>query len=598
MCYCEAMNGFEKVGGKDSGVKLYETERGHEIRTGLYTLAVPATSPTCELYDANGARWLYAQQASCITTSEQSDVTYGLEQPVFSSENPAYIEAEVRSITESGASKTQVWRCYENFIETFISAELSGNIESVDLLGGTIVAPNAFGTYLSQRFFESVYNPQPSEMERAAQSALESTKITTSGMWQPGRRREFLLTPFSFGFHRSAVASDDVAPEGDWLMASISAPIDQQSMTEYRYDVHEDGFTLRLVYDNTPTESSFVSPSLVFHFAADPLSGLNDFTHIAMNLGHLDNTKPQPQPPAWHRGSTFVTWGEQLEQDFFARQHGTLTHPRDFATELNTLEALAVFDRHAIPIDKVVIDDKWQQFYGTNTPDTHKWPDMPTFIRTQHELGRRILLWIKLFDPEGLPPDLCIVDTHGRPIASDPTNPDYLECLREQIHTLLSPHHMNADGLKLDFLAQLPHGKGLRWHGSKRGMAALYDIHTAVYEAAKKAKNDTLIQSHVVSPWFAHIIDQIRLNDTNKRHPVTTTMGRRALLAHTLMPTHSIDPDGWPLADLASWREYIGEQPRLAGSVTTHFIRSLNAEPMSAQDYQVLKTAIDKTRSL
>ena len=50
----------------------------------------------------------------------------------------------------------------------------------------------------------------------------------------------------------------------------------------------------------------------------------------------------------------------------------------------------------------VVIDDKWQSAYGTNEPDTGKWPDLKAWIAGRHARGQRVLLWWKAWDPEGL----------------------------------------------------------------------------------------------------------------------------------------------------------------------------------------------------
>lgn len=578
-----------------SKVELHEHEEGYEIRTPSYSLLFHTHSPYIDLFDPQGNRWMDMFKGSRINTTVNHDVTYDFQPPRYTELKDGAIEVRIVSENEADVFKEQVWICRDTFIETYIQIQSEGTLQNVELLSGLHIHPNMFGESMSQRYFKSVYNPQPSEEERPAISAFESTQITTSGMWKPGRRREFLITPFSYGFNMSAPQPNTALPDGTWLMASISAPIEEQNMVDYTYKAKEDGFSLNLTYDSTSFNAPFTSPSLLLHFAPDPYTGLKDFKRHAAEISHLNETAAITIPD-WHHGSTFVSWGRQLEFEHRQTEMGKTASAKDFISEQFVLEALDTFENYDVPIDKITLDDKWQAEYGTNTPDIHKWPDMARFTKIQHELGRHILLWLKLFDPEGLPAELCILDAKGRPIASDPTNPEYLELLRQQIHTMLSPDQLDADGLKLDFLAQLPHGPGLRWHGNKRGHAALHDVMKTIYDQAVTTKPDSLIEAQVVSPWFANTFNRIRLNDTNDRHSVIMTMGARAQLARTLLPLHPIDPDGWPMPDKKSWLNYVRVQPYMSKTVTTHFVESVNGEPLTSEDFSVLAQAIRKTK--
>lgn len=587
------MNRTELLGSPESSIEVKEDKKGYEVRTPTYSMVFHSDTPYIDLYDNLGVHWMTILKASRIATSNSADVTYEFGMPSHETAPSGDAIIHIPSINETGTYKEQVWICHDDYIETFVTAEISDAIQNIELLGGTIVGPNMFGESMSERHFDSVYNPQPSEREQAVISAAESTHITTSGMWKPGRRREFLMTPFVYGLHHPKSKSTD----REWLMAGISTPIENQNMIEYSYLAREDGFSLNLRYDATSNEERLItSPSLLLHFAPDQIQGLEDFKKYATIIDHLPSLS-KPKAIGWHQDPTFVTWGHQLELERKYRTNTITTIPaRDFANETVVTQAIDTLTAHGVPLGKVVIDDKWQEHYGTNTPDADKWPDLPRFNQTQHELGRHVLLWIKLFDSEGLPPELCILDAHGRPIASDPTNPAYIEALRTQVHGMLSTERLNADGLKLDFLAQLPHGPGLRWHGSQRGHAALHHLMKNIYDEAKHAKPDSLIEAQVVSPWFADSMDQVRLNDTNERHPVVRTMGSRALLAKTLLPDHSIDPDGWPMRDQKSWLAYIDRQPNLAGTVTTHFAESIHGKVLRKKDYARIARAIEQTK--
>lgn len=587
------MNRTELLDSPKSSVEVKGGDEGYEVRTPTYSVFFSHDTPYIDLYDKSGNQWMKILKASRITTSSNDDVTYEFSTPSCETAADGGAIVRIPSTTETGTFKEQVWSCHDDYIETFVTAEVTGKLQNIELLGGAIVSPNMFGESMSERYFDTVYNPQPSEREQASMSAAESTHITTSGMWKPGRRREFLMTPLAYGFHRSTPKQADRSTD-EWLMASISTPIENQNMIEYSYIAREDGFSLNLKYDKIDNNEQLVtSPSLLLHFAPNLLQGLATFKKLATTIGHLP-VLPKPATADWHSDPTFVTWGHQLELERKYKANDLVLPARNFASEIFVTHAIDTLVTNGIPFDKIVIDDKWQEYYGTNTPDVHKWPDMPRFNRTQHELGRHVLLWMKLFDAEGLPPELCILDAHGRPIASDPTNPAYIEVLRSQVRDMLSTEKTNADGLKLDFLAQLPHGPGLRWHGPQRGHAALHHLMKHIYDEAKQTKPDSLIEAQVVSPWFADVIDQVRLNDTNERHPVVKTMGTRALLAKTLLPDHLIDPDGWPMRDRQSWLKYIEAQPELTGTVTTHFAESINGEALKKRDYLRIARAIQR----
>jgi len=88
---------------------------------------------------------------------------------------------------------------------------------------------------------------------------------------------------------------------------------------------------------------------------------------------------------------------------------------------------------HGINPGTVVIDDKWQQHYGENSVDPQKWPDMGGFVREQHEQDRKVLLWLKFWDPDGLPADECITNAGGAIVAVDPTNPKFITRFTESI---------------------------------------------------------------------------------------------------------------------------------------------------------------------
>jgi len=147
-------------------------------------------------------------------------------------------------------------------------------------------------------------------------------------------------------------------------------------------------------------------------------------------------------------GTIFCGWGAQ--SNLASKVEGWTP---DFATQDNYNQFLAELDMHGINPGTVVIDDKWQQHYGENSVDPQKWPDMGGFVREQHEQDRKVLLWLKFWDPDGLPADECITNAGGAIVAVDPTNPKFITRFTESIRYLLASESLNGDGFKVDFSA-------------------------------------------------------------------------------------------------------------------------------------------------
>ena len=243
-----------------------------------------------------------------------------------------------------------------------------------------------------------------------------------------------------------------------------------------------------------------------------------------------------------------------------------------------------------------MIDDKWQDAYGTNRPDREKWPDLGGWIAERHGRGQRVLLWWKAWDPEGLEPGLCIRNPDGTPVAFDPTHPEARELLRATMLHLLGPDGLDADGLKVDFTARTPSGRALTTHGPGWGIALLHDLLAVVYAAAKEAKPDALVITHTPHPSFADVTDMIRLNDmvrTDDPNPaarVVEQMRHRAEVARAAVPELLVDTDDWCIPSLAEWREYVEAKPSL-GVPSLYYSRAVDAtgEEFEERDYEALR---------
>jgi len=295
----------------------------------------------------------------------------------------------------------------------------------------------------------------------------------------------------------------------------------------------------------------------------------------------------------------FCGWGAQCDLA------ATTGRPApSLATQPNYDAFLAQLERHGVVPGTIVIDDKWQDAYGTNEPDRAKWPELESWVAGRHAAGQHVLLWWKAWDPEGLAPELCIRNAAGAAIAVDPTNPAARAHVAETIERMLAPDGLGADGLKIDFTARTPSGSALTAHGRGWGIALLHELLAVVYAAAKRSKPDALVITHAPHPAFADVADMIRLNDMLRlgdplpRPRIVPQMRYRADVVRAATPELLIDTDDWCAPDLEQWREYLAVKT-LFGVPALYYAQSLDAtgETFEQRDYDALRATWERWRA-
>lgn len=542
-------------------IRVRSAEDGVHLRAASYILWLPAGKPYALLADRRGVPWAELFLAPSVHRQGALDDTTSL--------SPARIEPldEGHRITVEARStawdaKRTVIDCHPDRLQVQVHVEGSGELTDVHLLGGYYSGDRgqASGFFPSGADFRSVWNPEPWGSERRVRHAGESTLLDVLGGPVPGREHWFFTPPpFCIAASREAPGEPDDVPEGPWLVMGLAADVDEQTFTEWRYEAVEAGFSFRLSYEGqTTVDGAFSTPSLVLHAdEPDPYAGVASHVGALEDLGHVA-LPDRTNRPAWWTEPIFCGWGSQC---LLASADGG--HPRDRATQANYDTFLAALDREGLHPGTIVLDDKWQRAYGLADADEEKWPDLRGWIDDRHRDGRKVLLWWKAWDPEGVDDDLCVRNAAGYPVATDPSNPDYEAALRELITRLLAPDGYDGDGLKIDFSARGPSGPAMQRHGRAWGVALLHRLLAIVHDAAKRAKPDALIMTHTPNPHFAGVTDMVRLNDVNTRAPAGPQMVHRARVTRAACPGVLVDTDNWPMADPETFRAYVRAQPDL-----------------------------------
>jgi len=540
-----------------------------------------------DVSSTSGEPWLTLRLLGALDTVDAPDETLATETRV----DGDTIVVERRSTVWERARVTLV--CHDDALEVRTSVAGRGALASAHLLGGRSLIPGEPTGFLpSGSSLRRLFSPNPGDPAKVIRSAGEAAVVGVAGDGSPGRGHWF-FTPAPLYLALSA-------DEREWLGVSLAAPVDELSFVELLYRPAERGFSLELDYEaHTRVDGDFEAPRILLTPGEpDPYEGLRRHRRRLTSLGYA----PEPaerESPDWWQEPIFCGWGAQCR---LAALEGGPT--RDFATQANYDAFLGHLERNGVVPDTVVLDDKWQEAYGTNRADTAKWPDLAGWIADRHARGGHVLLWWKAWDPDGLPPELCIRNPDGIPVAVDPTNPATVESLRDQLAHMLGPGGLDADGLKVDFTARTPSGRALTTHGSGWGIALLHELLAIVYAAAKDAKPDALLITHGPHPSFVDVTDMIRLNDMVRMRdsdPATNIVAQmrfRAAVARAACPELPIDTDDWCVPNLAEWREYLAVKTSL-GVPSLYYVDAVDAtgEPFEQDDYEALRTTWDRWRT-
>ncbi|HKY56237.1 MAG TPA: hypothetical protein VJM08_18105 [Anaerolineales bacterium] len=478
-------------------------------------------------------------------------------------------------------AKRYRFRCFPQRFTYDVEVEGYGQLAEVNYFGGYYSGQPRWGSgfFWSGQRFLSVFNPEPNTAENNYFPPESNATIDLMGVPLPGRD-DWFFTPPPFCFAMQL-------PEG-WLSLGVETIAGRNRFTEYRYHGKTSAFYLSLAYDGqTSVNGSYQLPAIGFDFAKDEYTALEGHVKAlsAIQTHSTQSSDNEPIKPNWWYTPIFCGWGAQCH--LASSQGGRAP---DYARQDVYVEFLQTLEAEDVNPGIVVLDDKWQQTYGENRADEMKWPDLFGFISEQHARGRKVLLWLKAWDPEGLPVNERITNAAGLPIACDPSNPDYERRLRTAVRQMISPQGYDADGFKIDFTARIPASPSLKIHGDIWGLELMRLYLSILHSEARRIKTDALIMTHTPHPCLQDVVDMIRLNDINHSRNINQSMTHRARVAAISCPNKSIDTDDWPMTNKDAWRAYTRLQPEL-GVPSLYYVTHIDStgEALDAEDYALIR---------
>ncbi|NDL60510.1 hypothetical protein [Phytoactinopolyspora mesophila] len=603
---------------ENSGVEWTRSTSGFTVTGVAYVLDIDHGQPRAVLQDraadGPGKVWTELSLLGSLDLMGTRDESYDIQPARIADASEGAVEFVVEMAGHTWAEKAVHVRCSATEVVLWIAASGpragrrdagANRLVEVTLLGGRAILPNgAGGTFRSSIRFASLFSPTPTEPVHVVRPASAASSLGVVGDASPGRLHGIFSPPplcWALGDQPATGAAD--VPDGRWWGMSVRAPVAELTMTSAQYSPLDGGFCLRLDYEGHTRigPGTWRSPEVVLRPAATPWQAIADYRDdlVARDLAP---DLPEP-PPRWWAEPIFCGWGAQCARaaTMHADEPGsdgaglvggaTVVKAADLARQDVYDEFLSTMGRAGLDPGTIVIDDRWQASYGTATIDPAKWPDLRGWIADQHQAGRKVLLWWKAWDPEGVPVEECVLDPVGRPVAVDVANPAYLDRLTRIVTHLLGPDGLDADGFKVDFTQRAPSGMSLRAHEGTWGIAALHTLLGTIHRAAKVAKPDALIVTHTPHPSFGDVCDMVRLNDVLEwdagwaQVPVVDQLRFRHAVVAASLPGHLLDTDQWPMPDRASWRAYVEAQAAL-GVPALYYLEAIDnsGEPLTAAD--------------
>jgi hypothetical protein len=550
------------------------------VRAASYELTALADRPFIRLVGKQGNLLAELFVPSAVHPLHDRDDTTSLGEWCVAEEE-GHLALSISAGSSVWQQKRYTFNCYPHRLSYEIEIAGHGRLAEMYAFGGYYSGHLRWGSgfFYSGHAFRQGFNPEPNTDEIYHFSPETMSRIDLAGVPLPGRG-DWFFTPPPFCFA--------VATGSGWMSLGVEAQPGANQFTAYHYHGGRGVFALSLDYEGqTAVAGRYRLPAIAFDFGSDEYEVLGKHCQALRDAGYAPSRSGMESTlsPGWWREPIFCGWGAQC---YLARAENG--RAPDYARQLHYEQFLHTLAANGITPGMIVLDDKWQATYGENEVDSEKWPDLRAFIARQHDQGRKVLLWLKAWDPEGMPEAECICNAAGQPVAVDPTNPAYRRRLRESIRRMLSPEGYGADGFKIDFTARIPGGPGMGRRGHAWGLELMKEYLRLIYTSAKETREDALVMTHTPHPYLADVADMIRLNDINTGKDTAQAMHHRARVARIACPDLLIDTDNWPVTDRAAWRAYLPLQAELGVPslyYATHIDNS--GEPLTAGDYELIR---------
>ena len=295
-----------------------------------------------------------------------------------------------------------------------------------------------------------------------------------------------------------------------------------------------------------PGDKLFWITPICFTFNQSEWEAIADYRNYLLHDGYIkDIPIEKKQIPSWWMDPLLCTWGAQCA-DHAAQASSRFTSSWVKNYVLGQEKALG------LKRFSVIIDDKWQRYYGDPSADPVRFKDMRKLVHWIHQRGHKVLLWWRCWYGEkgSLPDQMGLLDGGY----TDATHPRFREYVNRAVRIMLGDGkgELDGDGFKVDYIFDVrePGTATYAQPSLGIGIREVFRYASTWYEEAKKVKKDCLITFSGPAPHFSLLQDMSRLNDAGIDRLQRQYRARVSALSS---PNLIIDGDGAdmfiPLAD-------------------------------------------------
>lgn len=406
---------------------------------------------------------------------------------------PTYVWTSASSNWEK---KEYVIRCYEEHFEYSIRLTGKGAVDTVNYFSGDLAQPCPGSMYE----FDTGFTP--------IVTVTGQKQCTFSAMDENMNEFSYLMVPPMFVY---SFSTPGVEPK---MAFGLAADKGEHNFTQFNYRTRSDRHRRRFWFwtdqsGHVTVDGTWETPRILCYSAESDMDALRYYSGYYYTRGIAKMKTPAEVKPRWWYGPMACGW---IEQDAYNRNYGDAwgACEKIYTHFVNKMEGA---DLHP---QLLIIDDKWQQTYGNQYPNTDMFPDLRGFIDGMLENHNiHTMLWFKLWDAEGLDDDMLMYDPKENRKAVDPTNPKFRERLKHILYTLLSSDEgcCNAYGLKLDYAFWQPVGREAKSYDGKYGVELFLEYVKYIYECVKEIKPEAIVNASPCHPLFAEYVDHARLHD-------------------------------------------------------------------------------------
>lgn len=307
----------------------------------------------------------------------------------------------------------------------------------------------------------------------------------------------------------------------------------------------------------TPAGGWYIAPRLLITFPENEFAGVRLYRQKLEAFGVVPANKPKRHIPQWWKRPIVVTYGDEMME----LQHNWFNDDDLDGPDFNQQWLEMWLDRAEEKLGDqkftVFVDALWQYRYTPEAiPDDTRFPDFRGFIDKCHRRGHKVVLWCA--------PLLCNTALPWESLAqkydmlANECWPPFPETRKVDFTSDNAPAYMaelcqryfgsgegclDADGLKLDFLAVLQNPATATYKNPQNGLGVkeMYRMQKLLHEAAVKVKPDVLLDASTCDPRFEDIVSMNRLHDIQK---VYEERELRAWVSSLACPDLPIDSDG------------------------------------------------------